>query len=253
MGRLEGKVAIITGTGSGMGRAAAMAFAREGAKVVGCDINAERGEAVAAEVRKAGGEMVSLQPVDLSVAEGASKLVAFALEHYDGIDVLYNNAAMAYFDFFPDMTYETFSRTMRGEVDIVFHLTRAAWPHLIARGGGSIITAASMAARVGARGQGALAHCAAKGAVVAMTRQLAVEGSPHGIRANTISPGFIRSPQTEPFIQDPAFMEAASKAFLVPRPGEPEEIASCAVYLASDESSYVTGADFLLDGGYTSM
>lgn len=251
MGRLEGKVAIITGTGSGMGRAAAIAFAREGAKVVGCDINEERGAAVVEEVREAGGEMVSLQPVDLSVPEGAAQLVAFALEHYDGIDVLYNNAAMAYFDFFPQMTYETFSRTMREEVDIVFLLTREVWPHMVKRGGGSIITTGSMAARVGARGQGALAHVTAKAAVVSMTRQLAVEGAEHKIRANTISPGFIRSAQTEPFIQDPEFMAMATKGFLVPRAGEPEDIAPCAVYLASDESTYVTGADFLVDGGYT--
>lgn len=253
MGRLEGKNAIITGTGSGMGRAAAIAFAREGAKVIGCEINAERGEATAAEVNEMGGDMVSLQPVDLSVAEGAKKLVDFALEHCDGIDVLYNNAAMAYFDFFPDMTYETFSRTMREEVDIVFHLCREIWPHMIARGGGSIITTGSMAARVGSPAQGALAHTTAKAAVIAMSRQLAVEGAPHGIRANTISPGFIRSSQTEPFIQDAEVMKSITAGFLIKRAGEPEEIASCAVYLASDESSYVTGSDMLIDGGYTAI
>ena len=253
MGRLEGKIAIITGTGSGMGRAAALAFAREGAKVVGCEINAERGEAVLAEVKEMDGEMVSLQPVDLSVAGGAAQLTEFALDHFGAVDVLYNNAAMAYFDFFPDMTYETFSRTMREEVDIVFHMCRAIWPHMVARGGGSIITTGSIAARVGSPTQGALAHSAAKGAIVAMHRQLAAEGAPHGIRCNTISPGFIRSPQTEPFIRDPEVIQAITAGFLVKRPGEPEEIASCAVYLASDESSYVTGSDFLIDGGYTAI
>ena len=253
MGRLDGKIAIITGTGSGMGRASAIAFAREGAKVVGCDINVENAEATVEEVRRNGGEMASLHPVDLTVPEGASKLVAFALEQFGGIDILFNNAAMAYFDFFPDMTYETFSRTMRGEVDIVFLVTREVWPHLVERGGGSIINMGSMAARAGARGQGALAHSAAKGAVVSMTRQLAVEGAEHKIRANTISPGLIRSAQTEPFLHDQQFMQMVEQSFLVPRPGEPMEIAHCAVYLASEESTYVTGSDFLIDGGYTAV
>ncbi|WP_084399068.1 SDR family NAD(P)-dependent oxidoreductase [Henriciella aquimarina] len=252
-GQLEGKVAIITGTGSGMGRAAAELFAREGAKVVGCEINKARGEEVAAAVTANGGEMISLQPVDLSKAEGASQLTTFALDNYGRVDILYNNAAMAYFDFFPDMTYETFSKTMREEVDIVFHLTREVWPHMVKQGGGSIINKGSIAARIGARAQGALAHTAAKGAVVAMTRQLAAEGSPHKIRVNSISPGFIRSAQTEPFIKDPAVMESLSQSFLVQRPGEPEEVAACALYLASDQSGYVTGADFLVDGGYTAV
>ncbi len=252
-GRLAGKVALVTGTGSGMGRAAAMTFAREGAKVVGGDLNQENGEKVAAEVRELGGEMVSLQPVDLSTPDGASQMMKFAIDHFGGLDILYNNAAMAYFDFFPEMTYETFSRTLREEIDIVFLLTREAWPHMVERGGGSIINTGSIAARIGARAQGALAHNAAKGAVVAMTRQWAAEGAPHKIRVNSISPGFIRTAQTEPFINDPAVMKSLGESFLVQRPGEPEEVAACALYLASDESGYVTGADFLVDGGYTAI
>ena len=135
MGRLTGKTAIITGTGSGMGRAAALLFAREGAQVVGCDIDAARGEKVVEDVRRAGGAMVSLHPLDLSNADGAEALIAFALDNYGGFDILYNNAAMAYFAWVADMEYDTFSRTMKEEVDIIFHLTRAAWPHLVARGG----------------------------------------------------------------------------------------------------------------------
>lgn len=250
MGKLDGKIAIITGTGSGMGKAAALAFAREGATVVGCDINAQRGEAVVAEVLASGGRMASLQPVDLSVPEGARQLVSFAIEQFGGIDILYNNAAMAYFDSFPEMTYETFTRTMREEVDIVFLMTREAWPHLVARGGGSIINTGSIAARVGSKTQGALAHTAAKGAVVAMTRQLAAEGAKNGIRVNSISPGIIRTAQTEPFLQEAEFDKAIRQA-PIERAGEPAEIANCAVYLASGESSFVTGSDFVVDGGYT--
>ena len=247
-GRLQGKVAIITGTGSGMGRSAALMFAREGAKVVGCDINPAAG-ATADEVRAAGGEMVSLQPVDLSVAAGAKQLVAFALERFGGIDIVYNNAAMAYFAFIPEMDFETFSKTQREEVDIIFHLCRAAWPHLVARGGGSIINTASTAAKKGSTGQGMLAHSAAKGAVTAMTRQYAAEGGKHHIRANTISPGMIRSAQTEPLMLQPGWTDRATGRQLIKRIGEPEDVAAAALFLASEESSFITGADIAVDGG----
>lgn len=249
-GRLAGKVAIITGTGSGMGRAAALLFAREGAAVVGCDVNPAAG-AVVEEVREAGGRMASLQPVDLSLPSGAEQLVDFALDQFGGFDIVYNNAAMAYFAFIPDMDFETFDRTQREEVDIIFHLCRAAWPHLVARGGGSIINTASTAAKRASTGQGMLAHSAAKAAVIAMTRQYAAEGAPHGIRANTISPGMIRSAQTEPLMKQPGWTERAVSRQLIKRIGEPEDVAKVALFLASEDSGYVTGADIAVDGGGT--
>lgn len=247
-GRLAGKVAIITGTGSGMGRVAARMFAAEGARVVGCDLD-PGAAALADEVRASGGEMVSLQPVDLSTPQGAERLAAFAVEQFGGVDVLYNNAAMAYFAFVPDMDYETFARTQREETDIVFHLCRAVWPHLVARGGGSIINIASTAAKRASSAQGMLAHSAAKAAVLAMTRQYAAEGAPHGIRANTLSPGMIRSAQTEPLMQQPGWTERAVSRQLIKRIGEPQDVVHAAIFLASDESAFITGTDIGVDGG----
>lgn len=253
VGRLQGKIAIITGTGGAMGRAAALRFAAEGAKVVGTDVNAASGEETLQLVKKAGGEMVSLHPLDISYAEGAAKLMQFTLDAYGGVDVLYNNAAMAYFAWVPEMSFKQFADTMREEVDIIFHLTQMAWPHLIKSGKGSIINIASGAGNMALPEQGALAHCAGKGAVISMTRQYAAEGGPHNIRANTIAPGFVVSPQSRPLMEDPTWVEKLVAKRMIKRPGEPEEIVATAVFLASDEASYITGANIAVDGGSTAM
>lgn len=249
--RLNGKVTIITGTGSGMGRAAAILFAREGAKVVGCDINEQRAAETLEQVRASGGEMISLQPCDLSREETSERLVQLALSEFGRIDVLYNNAAMAYFGWVEDMTYEMFSKTIQEELDIVFHMCRAAWKPMIAGGGGSIINVGSASGKMVHEVLPALAHSAAKGGVIAMTRQYAMEGGRHGIRANTISPGLVRTAQTEPLMEDESWYGPMRRKFMLGRIGEPEDIAYCALYLASDESGWVTGADFAIDGGTT--
>jgi NAD(P)-dependent dehydrogenase (short-subunit alcohol dehydrogenase family) len=250
-GRLKDKVCIITGTGSGMGRAAALLFCKEGAKVVGSDINADNAQATLRDAQKAGGQMASLQPADLTKQERCDALVDLALKTYGGIDVVYNNAATAYFGWMDKFTYEEFARTIEGELLIVFRFCKTVWPHLVARGGGSIINVASTSAKVAYKALPGIAHTAAKGGVLAMTRQLAMEGGKHNIRANTISPGLIETGATREQLKDPNFVNPMMEKLMLGRIGQPEDVAPAAVYLASDESSFVTGADIAIDGGTT--
>ena len=188
--RLVEKVCIITGTGGGMGREAALTFAREGALIVGCGLYVEDSEATLAAVRAAGGIMVSMQPCDLTKTADCQALVDLAVRTYGRIDVLFNNAAMAYFNWLEDISDEEWERNRRSEVDLVFYLTRAAWPHLKASHG-VIVNTASLTALMSFKNLGSLAHTTAKAGIIGMTRQLAMEGREHGIRANSISPGVI--------------------------------------------------------------
>jgi NAD(P)-dependent dehydrogenase (short-subunit alcohol dehydrogenase family) len=214
-GRLKDKVCIITGTGSGMGRAAALLFCKEGAKVVGSDINADNAQATLRDVQKAGGQMVSLQPADLTKQERCDALVDLALKSYGGVDVVYNNAATAYFGWMDKFTYEEFARTIEEELLIVFRSCKTVWPHLVARGGGSIINVASTSAKVAYKALPGIAHTAAKGGVLAMTRQLAMEGGKHKIRANTISPGLIETGATRELLKDPNFINPMMEKLMV--------------------------------------
>jgi NAD(P)-dependent dehydrogenase (short-subunit alcohol dehydrogenase family) len=250
-GRLEQKICIITGTGSGMGRAAALAFAREGARVIGCDINPETAEATLAAVRETGGDMISVQPCNMSVRADVDRLVEATLAKYGAIDVLYNNASMAYFAWATEMTYDAWSRTLREELDVVFHACQAVLPHMMQRGRGSIINVGSTSGKVAYQVLPALAHMAAKGGVIAMTKQIAMEAGKHGVRCNTISPGLVLTAQTKAFIENPEWFAPMRAKLMLGRAGTPDDIAPLAVYLASDESSWVTGADFAIDGGTT--
>ena len=247
-GRLSGKVCIITGTGGGMGREAARIFSREGASVVGCDINLDGGEATLKMVQAAGGTMVSLQPCHLTKPAECQALVDLAISTFGRIDVLFNNAAMAYFNLIENISDDEWDRNRREEVDLVFYLTRAAWPHLKSSHG-VVVNTASLNATLSFKALGSLAHATAKAGIVAITRQLAMEGSEFGIRANSISPGFTESNQTRELLKDPERAAPMVGKTLLGRPARPEEIANVALFLASEESSYVTGVDIVVDGG----
>jgi len=249
--RLRGKVCIITGTGSGMGRAAALLFASEGAEIVGCDVNEATGQATLEAVRAGGGDMMSLQPCNMAKRADVDRLMALAVDTYGGVDVLYNNGSMAYFAWLTDMTYDSWSNTLREEIDLVFHACQAVFPLMKSRGGGSIINVGSVSGKMAYKVLPALAHMAAKGGVIAMSKQVAMEGGPHRIRCNTISPGLVLTAQTKAFIDNPEWFGPMRDKLMLGRVGLPEDIAPLALYLASDESSWVTGADYAIDGGTT--
>jgi meso-butanediol dehydrogenase/(S,S)-butanediol dehydrogenase/diacetyl reductase len=245
---IEGKVVLITGTGGGQGRAAALRFAGAGALVVGCDVKEEGNRETAALVREAGGSIVMMQPVDLGDAPSARRWIEEAAALHGRIDALYNNASAARFAPIETFPVEDWQFTVRNELDIVFYATRFAWPFLKQRGG-VIINVASVAGMVGAAVGGA-AHAATKGAVIAMTRQLAVEGAPHGIRVNSISPGVIESPGTAPMLADPAFRDLMLAHNLIKRVGQPEDVVGIALFLAGDDAAYITGTNIVVDGGF---
>jgi len=252
---LTGKTAFVSGTGGGMGRAAALEFARQGATVIGCDINAEAAAQTVDLVRAEGGTMHSVHPLDLASEQGAAEWFDQGIAITGGIDILYNNASVARVGPWDELTYADWQFSLKYELDIVYLCTRAAWPHLVARGGGVIINVASIAGQRGARFVHQHAHGAAKGGVLALTKQLMVSGAPHHIRALSISPGLILTPATTPVIA--ALDEAGRAALLhsIPagRLGQPEDVARLAAFLASDAASYINGSDIVIDGGTSAL
>jgi meso-butanediol dehydrogenase/(S,S)-butanediol dehydrogenase/diacetyl reductase len=250
--RLDGKVALITGTGAGIGKAAAVRFAVEGALVVGCDLSEEWNRETVAAVEAAGGSMTGMAPVDLSDPEAARAWVEEAAAVHGQIDVVANIASTPKFVPMPDLSVEDWQFSMRNELDLVFYVTKFAWPYLAERGG-VVISIASISAHVATRDVGMAAHCAAKGGVLALSRAFATDGAAQRIRAVTISPGPVKTPGSMHFWSIPGAEEGVISTLLADRVGAPEDIAGLALYVASDEAAYLTGVDIIIDGGLTAL
>jgi len=248
MGRLAGKVVVITGAGGGIGREAAVLFSEEGASVCVADVSADAGEETAAGCRDA-----FFQQVDVIDPASVEAMLSATAERYGGIDVLYNNAGIM-----PpedasilETEPEAWDRVLDVNAKGVYLCCRHGIPYLLERGGGSVINVASFVALVGAA-TSQIAYTASKGAVLSLTRELAVEFARRGVRVNALCPGPVETPLLlRLFEDDPAAFERRRVHLPMGRLAKAREIALGALFLASDESSYVTGATFLVDGGLT--
>jgi NAD(P)-dependent dehydrogenase (short-subunit alcohol dehydrogenase family) len=258
MGQLDGKVAVITGSGRGQGLAAAQLFAREGALVVVNDLDAESVAAAVDSIRAAGGQAVAA-PGDVSNSEAVRAVLATAREAFGGLDILYNNAGIGYsatrrfgieMSDIVNCSEEDWARIFDINIGGVFLFCKYGIPMLIERGGGSVINTASIAALRG--GRNAHAYSATKGAVVALTRCIAVTYGRDGVRANTICPGVIDTDMIhDMLLAREGMAETIAHRTPVQRTGTAEDIARVALFLASEQSAFITGETFAVDGGMT--
>jgi NAD(P)-dependent dehydrogenase (short-subunit alcohol dehydrogenase family) len=249
-GRLEGKVALVTGAGMGMGRAASILFAEQGARVVVCDINRGAAEETVTLVKQAGGDAVAAIG-DVAVEGDVSGMIEEGVRRFGALHVLYNNAGVLWKDR-DRSVLETdgvqWDRVMAINLKSVFWVTKHGIPHLRAAGGGSIVLVGSVSALAGfTRAQDA--YTAAKGALIALNKSLAIQFAGDKIRCNIIHPGIIETPLQAPYLTD-ALRAEFKTGIPLGRIGQPREIAYAALFLASDESSFMTGAEMIVDGGF---
>ena len=255
MGRLNGKVAIITGSGGGQGEAAAKLFAAEGAKVVVSDVNDEGGTAVVGAIEADGGSAI-YQHADVSRADDVEALVSRATSHYGQLDILYNNAAIwsgrDIDNFVTALEEENWDRIIGINLKGIYLCCKFGIPALIASGGGSVINTSSVAGIMGSR-NATHAYSASKGGVVSLTRAMAMSYARDNVRVNAICPGGVDTPMIATMMNTEQRAERFAASHPLGRMGTPEDIAYYALYLASDESSWVTGTVVPIDGGYSAQ
>ena len=245
--RLASKVSIITGGGSGIGKAIAMAFVREGAKVVIAGRDSKKLEAAAREI---GADCLAVS-ADVSNAGSVKKLVSATVDRFKHINVLVNNAAVLLPGTAESLSEEDFDQTFDINVKGLWLMSRAVLPHMRASGGGSIINIGSVLSMVGARNR--VAYSASKGAVMAMTKAMALDHAAENIRVNCIAPGIVETEMVARFSTDENVRKQRVAMHPMGRFGQPAEIASAAVFLASDESGWTTGSVVTIDGGYSAQ
>lgn len=253
--RLDGKVAVVTGGGSGIGAATCRGFAEQGARVVVADVNAEHGQQVAKNL----GEAAVFCRTDVTDLSSMQAAVAAAVERFGRLDVLVNNAGIGHVGSIQETEAADWSRLINVNMSGVFHGSRAAVDQMLAQApqGGLIVNIASVAGMIGIARR--FAYCATKGAVIAMTRQVAVDYVKQGIRCNAICPGTVYSPFVEGYVErfhhdtrEETIKELHARQ-PIGRMGRPEEVADLAVYMASDEAGFMTGSAVVLDGGWTAL
>ncbi len=251
--RLKGKVAFITGAGMGMGREASMLFAAHGARVVVADLNKEAASETVALVKKAGGEAHAVLG-DVAVEADVRRMIAEGVEAFGALHILYNNAGVLWKDrdrSVLEIDEAQWDRVIAINLKSVFWVTKYGIPHLRRAGGGSIINVGSVSALAGfTRAQDA--YTSAKGALISLTKSLAIQFAGDGIRCNIIHPGIVETPMQAPYLT-PALRKEFQSGIPLGRIAQPREIACVALFLASDESSYMTGTELVVDGGFTAQ
>jgi len=247
---LKEKVAIITGARRGMGKAHALKLAEAGVKVVVSDISEEDCQKVIDEIKSKGGEGLAIK-CDVSRKEEVEEMVRKTIEQFGKIDILVNNAGVAQFKPFLELTEKDWDRTLNINLKGYFLCAQAVAKEMIKQKSGVIINIASIAMGQVGIGFPALSHyCASKGGIVGLTEAMALELAPYGIRVNAISPGAIETPMIDPLKADPKSIELTLSRIPMHRFGKPEEVSNLVLFLASDESSYMTGSNIVIDGGW---